>query len=216
MGADRPCAAWVAGREACRRIAWRESPYCWYHLPRSTAEHPVANLHWCAWRENQCQRWASEDSSFCLAHDPGSPPSRRHIGRAARIEARVENEALRNEYDETAQLEADLSELACASALSVEESRAVERLLAASRALRPYLAVAVPSSPIEDEQYEVEAERRRRRRDEEHWATHRQFRAARFEWDTAVRNLQAVGFSEDPGLQDLMLRSEALNRILRL
>jgi hypothetical protein len=31
-----------------------------------------------------------------------------------------------------------------------------------------------------------------------------------------VRNLQAVGFSEDPGLQDLVLRSKALNRILRL
>jgi hypothetical protein len=76
--------------------------------------------------------------------------------------------------------------------------------------------VAVPTSLIEDEQYEVDAETRRRRRDEEHWATHRQFRAARLEWETAVQNLQAVGLSEDPGLHDLMLRSQALNRILRL
>src|SRR5262249_36863667 len=159
-------------REACRRLAWRESPYCWYHLSRFMGEHPIANLHWCAWRENQCQRWALVDSSFCLAHDLGGPPLWRRVRGAARIEARFDHEGLRNQHDEAAQLEADLSELAPASALSVEESHAVERLLAASRALRPYLAVAVPTSPVDDEQYEVEAETRRRRRDEEHWATH--------------------------------------------
>jgi hypothetical protein len=216
VGADRPCAAWVTGREACRRIAWRESPYCWYHLPRCMGEHLVANLRWCSWRGNQCQRWALEDSSLCLAHDPGGSPLWRRVQWTARIEARWDNEALRNQYDEAAQLEADLLELARVSALSVEESRAVEWLLAASRAVRPYLAIAVPISPLEDEQYELEAEKRRVHRDYEHWARHRQFRAARLEWDTAVRNLRAIGLPEDPGLHDLILKWEALNKILRL
>ena len=215
MGADRPCAAWVEGREPCCRVAWRESAYCWYHLPRFTGEPPIGSLRWCSWRGNQCQRWALEHSSLCLAHDrEGSPVWRREW--TARIEARFENDAGRNQYDEAAELEADLSELARDSSFSSDECRAVERLLAASRALRPFLAVAVPTSPIEDEQYEVEAQKRRIRRDAEHWATHRQFRAARLEWDTAVRNLQTVGLSEDPRLHDLVSRSEALNRILRL
>ena len=111
---------------------------------------------------------------------------------------------------------ADLSELAEDSSLSSEEHCAVGRLLAASKALQPYLAVAVPTSPLEGAQDEVDAEARRRRRDQEHWARHRQFRAARLEWDTALRYLQAVGLPEDPGLHELVSRSHALNRILSL
>src|SRR5262249_42774139 len=155
-------------------------------------------------------------SSLCLAHDREASAGLRRVEWTARIEARLESDAGRTQYDEAAELEADLSELARDSSFSSEERRAVERLLAASRALRPYLAAAVPTSPLEDEQYEVEAKKRHIRRDQEHWATHRQFRAARLEWDTAVRNLQTVGLSEDPGLHDLVSRSEALNRILSL
>ena len=216
MGADRPCAARVEGREACRRLAWRESPYCWYHLPRFTGEHPVANLHWCSWRGTQCQRWVLAHSSFCLAHDREGSPVWRRAEWTARIEARFESDARRNVYEEAAELEADLSELARDSSLPLEARGAVERLLAASKAVRPYLAIGVPTSPLRDEQYELEAEKRRMRRHEEHWAIHRQFRAARLEWDTAVRNLHAVGLSEDPGLHDLVSRSEVLNRILLL
>jgi len=40
--------------------------------------------------------------------------------------------------------------------------------------------------------------------------------AARLIWGTTVRYLQAVGLPEDPGLHDLVARSEALNRILSL
>ena len=68
MGADRPCAARVEGREACRRVAWRESPYCWYHLPRSAGDHPIDSLRWCTWRGDQCQRWALQHSTLCFAH----------------------------------------------------------------------------------------------------------------------------------------------------
>lgn len=216
MGADRPCAARVEGREACRRSAWRESPYCWYHLPRFAGEHPIDTLRWCMWRGDQCQRWALEHSSLCLVHDREGSPIWRRVEWTARIEARFENEAHRNQYEEAAALEADLSELARDPSLSPDERGAVERLLAASRTLRPYLAVAVPTSPLDDEQYELEAERRRMRRSEEHWATHRRFHAARLGWDTALRALQAVGLPDDPGLRDLVLRWEALNRILRL
>lgn len=216
MGAASSCAARVEGREACRRLAWRESPYCWYHGPRFSGEHPVANLRWCTWRSNQCQRWPLENSSLCHAHDSGGSPVWRRGEWAARIEARFDNEAPRNQYDEVAHLEADLSELARASALSFGERIAVEGLLSASKAVRPYLAVAVPTNPREDEQYELDAEKRRVRRDQEHWAIHRQFRAVRLDWDTAVRSVEAVGLPEDPGLHDLILRWEALDKILRL
>jgi hypothetical protein len=75
--------------------------------------------------------------------------------------------------------------------------------------------VAVPNSPRPHQQYDFKTEKQRIRREQEHWASHRQFRAARLEWDAAVRNIQSVGLQEDSGLQDLVLKSEALNRILR-
>ena len=214
MGLDRPCAARVEGREACRRVACRESPYCWYHQPRSGGEPPIDSLRWCTWRGDQCQRWALQHSTLCLAHDRESSSVWRRVEWTARIEA--EGSARRNQYDEAAELEADLSELAEDSSLSSEERSAVGRLLAASRALQSYLAAAVLTNPLEGEQSEVDAEKRRMRRDQEHWARHRQFRKARLEWDTAVRYLQAVVLPEDPGLHELVSRSEALNRILSL
>ena len=214
MGADRPCAARVEGRESCRRAVWRNSPYCWYHLPRLTGDPDIDRLRWCAWRGDQCQRWALEHSSLCLVHDRASSPIWRRVQLTARIDALSENEARRNQYDEAIELEADLSELAEDSSLSSEERSGIGRLLAASRALQPHLAVAIPTSPLEGEPDEVDAEKRRMRRDQEHWARHRQFRAARLEWDTAVRYLQALGLPEDPGLHDLVSRSEVLNRIL--
>jgi len=214
VGADHPCAARVDGREACRRLAWRESPYCWYHLPRFAGDHPIDSLRWCTWRGDQCQRWALQDSTLCFAHDREGSSVWRRVEWTARIEA--EGAARRNQYDEAAELVADLSELAEDSSLSSEECSAVGRLLAASRGLQSYLAAAVLTNPLEGEQYEVDAQKRRTRRDQEHWARHRQFRKARLEWDTAVRYLQAVGLPKDPGLHDLVARSEALNRILSL
>src|SRR5262249_19462719 len=95
--ADRPCAARLKDRESCGRSVWRGSPNCWYHRSRLMGDPPIDRLRWCAWRHDQCQRWALEHSALCLVHDREGSPLWQRVEWVSRLEARYESEAFRNQ-----------------------------------------------------------------------------------------------------------------------